>query len=76
MGEIRSKRCEGRELTTDQLAGGNHIRSVVRNELRPVGDRLTNHSQQLASVQAQLTSTEQQLAKLISMVEKMGPPSD
>lgn len=57
-------------------SGGNHIRSVVRNELRPVGDRLTNHSEQLASVQAQLTSTEQQLAKLISMVEKMGPPSD
>jgi hypothetical protein len=58
--------------------GGNHIRAVVRNELRPLGRRLDStakqlddNGKQLQAVQLQLTSTEQQLATLVAMVQKL-----
>lgn len=59
--------------------GGNHIRAVVRNELRPfakhlesTAKQLDDNSKQLEAVQLQLTSTEQQLATLVAMVQKLG----
>ena len=62
---------------SDQLdgGGGNHVRSVVRHEMRPIADRLLNvekaNTEHIMNVEKRLEATEAQLAKVIGMLEQL-----